>query len=311
MSLKISNLTPPPSGPITAPTDSLSTPAGSRFSEAMASARPSAIATSSVTDEEVSRYLQWQGQQRNPFTLQTHAEMWAQSGIDDPAQDVNLVQAARDTLAKEHLRQTLSGRTTTPWGLTEPNVNAPVLTALSVNTGTDPSLSIPAATALSRQSISTTTVQTVAGPSSAETTSGPLPTRPPVFSPTMAVISSGRMDTQAPRHFEQAEIDNYLSWQGAQVNPFTLKTHGQMWAESGINQPAENPALQQWAQEMLGLHARREAVFGERPANWEGDWRTAMAEQQQALQVRQTTLAALDALGGVVIGGNERQDFAA
>jgi hypothetical protein len=58
-----------------------------------------------------------------------------------------------------------------------------------------------------------------------------------------------------------------------------------------------------WAIDMLDRASLRAAMNPNYVAEWQGDWKTQMAQAKASENQRQTFLAAADALGKVTVGG--------
>lgn len=103
-------------------------------------------------------------------------------------------------------------------------------------------------------------------------------------------------------------IENFIEWQGAQPNPFGRGSLAEMWALQGITDPLNNTALIEQAQKMLNLADQRMSMSTFYVPEWHGDWKTQMAQHKSAEIQRQALIAASDAAGQVVIGGNTVQN---
>ena len=100
-----------------------------------------------------------------------------------------------------------------------------------------------------------------------------------------------------------AAIKNFIAWQGAQPNPLGHGTIADVWAKQGITDPLSNPVLIGQAETHLNRAEQRSAMNPNYVAEWNGDWKTQMAESIASENQRQTFLAAADALGKVTVGG--------
>lgn len=100
-----------------------------------------------------------------------------------------------------------------------------------------------------------------------------------------------------------AAIKNFIAWQGAQPNPLGQGTIADVWAKQGITDPLSNPVLIGQAETQLNRAEQRSAMNPNYVAEWNGDWKTQMAESKASENQRQTFLAAADALGKVTVGG--------
>jgi hypothetical protein len=100
-----------------------------------------------------------------------------------------------------------------------------------------------------------------------------------------------------------AAIKNFIAWQGAQPNPLGQGTIADVWAKQGITDPLSNPVLIGQAEAQLNRAEQRSAMNPNYVAEWNGDWKTQMAESKASENQRQTFLAAADALGKVTVGG--------
>jgi hypothetical protein len=118
--------------------------------------------------------------------------------------------------------------------------------------------------------------------------------------PTIAAITT-ETDNSTPG--VSAAIKNFIEWQGVQPNPFGQGTIADVWAKQGITDPLSNPVLIGQAETQLNRAEQRSAMNPNYVAEWQGDWKTQMAQAKASENQRQTFLAAADALGKVTVGG--------
>ena len=114
-------------------------------------------------------------------------------------------------------------------------------------------------------------------------------------------ISPQQDDRSAPN--ANAQIKNFIEWQGAQNNPLGQGTIADVWAKQGITDPTNTPVLILQAQGQLQRAEQRQAMNPNYVAEWTGNWKTQMADGKAMEIQRQTVMAASDATSLVVVGG--------
>jgi hypothetical protein len=103
----------------------------------------------------------------------------------------------------------------------------------------------------------------------------------------------------APDHDELKEI---IAWRREQIDSMLHVRVGDLWDRQGITDPFNHPKLLADAQSSQEVALFRKAHMPGFVAQWEGDWRTALAARQ-ADKSRQIELAAASTANGFTTGG--------
>lgn len=103
---------------------------------------------------------------------------------------------------------------------------------------------------------------------------------------------------------DQEELKEIIAWRREQIDPMLHVRVGDIWDRQGITDPFNHPKLLADAQSSQEVALFRKAHMPGFVAQWEGDWRTALAAERQADKVRQIELAAASAANGFTTGGN-------
>ena len=109
--------------------------------------------------------------------------------------------------------------------------------------------------------------------------------------------------SSSPTAPDQDELKEIIAWRREQMDPMLHVRVGDIWDRQGITDPFNHPKLLADAQHSQEVSLFRKAHMPGFVAQWEGDWRTALAAERQADKARQIELAAASAANGFITGG--------
>lgn len=89
-----------------------------------------------------------------------------------------------------------------------------------------------------------------------------------------SIVAPERKETPA----EKNVLANIIAWQGEQMDPVQQVRIADIWARQGIDEPAAHPKILEDAQRIYDTSMCRKNLFAGYVADWEGDWRSQLAQ---------------------------------